>query len=181
MKQHPQIIDLYQIYNQESQPFRKVHRMIDLFESIIKTHTVVILGEYFKQNKYSNAAKGLLASGLRTPSLGTWQLFSRVLYKELAAENHVFFQVDFALSLLENLKTMNIKKQTLQHSFAKRIYCYSGLSNSVFKEHNITSKFIREHIILGWSSLKYASLSSVGTDLPDIPITEFNNVFLSKT
>jgi translation initiation factor 1 (eIF-1/SUI1) len=85
--------------------------MIDLFESIIKTHTVVILGEYFKQNKYSNAAKGLLASGLRTPSLGTWQLFSRVLYKELAAENHIFFQADFAKEFekldkdLDNQKT----------------------------------------------------------------------------
>lgn len=96
MNNHPHISELYAIYKLENQPFRKVHRMIDLFESIIKTHTVVILGEYFKQNKYSNAAKGLLASGLRTPSLGTWQLFSRVLYKELVAENHVFFQIDFA-------------------------------------------------------------------------------------
>lgn len=111
MKNHPHLAELYTIYKLESQPFRKVHRMIDLFESIIKTHTVVILGEYFKQNKYSNAAKGLLASGLRTPSLGTWQLFSRVLYKELAAENHVFFQLDFAKEFekldkdLDNQKT----------------------------------------------------------------------------
>ena len=95
-------------------------------------------------------------------------------------ELNKYGRFDLALSLLENLKTLNIKKQTLQHSFAKRIYYYSGLSNSVFKEHNITSKFIREHIILGWSSLKYASLSSVGTDLPDIPITEFNNVFFEQ-
>lgn len=111
MKNHSHLTELYTIYKLESQPFRKVHRMIDLFESIIKTHTVVILGEYFKQNKYSNAAKGLLASGLRTPSLGTWQLFSRVLYKELAAENHVFFQLDFAKEFekldkdLDNQKT----------------------------------------------------------------------------
>jgi len=111
LKNHLHLAELYTIYKLESQPFRKVHRMIDLFESIIKTHTVVILGEYFKQNKYSNAAKGLLASGLRTPSLGTWQLFSRVLYKELVAENHVFFQIDFAKEFekldkdLENQKT----------------------------------------------------------------------------
>ena len=78
------------------------------------------------------------------------------------------------------MKTINIKKQTLQNSFAKRIYFYSGLSNSIFTEYNIRSKFNRENIILGWSGLKYESLSSVGTDLPDIPITEFNNVFFEQ-
>jgi hypothetical protein len=50
--------------------------MIDLFESIIKTHTVVIVSEYVRHNQLSVSAKGLLAQGLRTPALGTWQLFS---------------------------------------------------------------------------------------------------------
>jgi hypothetical protein len=95
-------------------------------------------------------------------------------------ELNKYGRFDLSLSLLENLKTMNIKKQTLQNSFAKKIYFYSGLSNSVFKKYNIISKFNREHIIFGWSGLKYASLSSVGTDLPDIPITEFNNVFFEQ-
>ena len=95
-------------------------------------------------------------------------------------ELNKFGRFDLALSLLENLKTINIKKQTLQNSFAKRIYFYSGLSNSIFTEYNIRSKFNRENIILGWSGLKYESLSSVGTDLPDIPITEFNNVFFEQ-
>ena len=87
---------------------------------------------------------------------------------------------DLALRLLENLKTTNIKKQTLQNSFAKRIYFYSGLSNSIFMEYNITSKFNRENIIIGWSGLKYASLSSVGTNLPDIPLSELNNAFFEQ-
>jgi hypothetical protein len=60
--------------------------MIDLFESIIKTYTVVIISEYVKRNKLSDTAKELLAYGLRTPSLGTWQLFSRVLFEELNNE-----------------------------------------------------------------------------------------------
>jgi tetratricopeptide (TPR) repeat protein len=57
--------------------------MIDLFESIIKTHTAVIISEYVRHNNLSEAAKGMLSQGLRTPSLGTWQLFSRVLFEEL--------------------------------------------------------------------------------------------------
>jgi hypothetical protein len=52
--------------------------MIDLFESIIKSHSVVILSEYVKHNRLSESAKGMVASGLRTPSLGTWQLLSHV-------------------------------------------------------------------------------------------------------
>jgi hypothetical protein len=40
-------------------------------------------------------------------------------------ELNKYGRFDLALSLLENFKTMNIKKQTLQNSFAKRIYFYS--------------------------------------------------------
>jgi hypothetical protein len=97
MNNHPQIASLYQIYQSESQPFRKVHRMIDLFESILKTHTAVIMGEYFSRAEISNEVKGLLSDGLRTPSLGTWQLFSRVLLKELKGKNHQFLLVVFSL------------------------------------------------------------------------------------
>ncbi len=76
--QHPHIAHLVQLFQSETQPFRKVHRLIDLFETIIKTHTVVILSEYVRHNTLSESAKGLLSQGLRTPSLGTWQLFGRV-------------------------------------------------------------------------------------------------------
>ena len=68
---HPHLSSLHELYLAETQPFRKVHRMIDLFESIIKTHTVVIMSEYVRHNKLSDTAKGLLSQGLRTPSLGT--------------------------------------------------------------------------------------------------------------
>ncbi len=57
MNYHPHIKVLVDLYQSETQPFRKVHRMIDLFESIIKSHTAVILGEYVKQNTLSDAAK----------------------------------------------------------------------------------------------------------------------------
>lgn len=99
---HPQITSLYKLYLSETQPFRKVHRMIDLFETIIKMHTVVILAEYFKYNKLSESAKGLLSQGLRTPSLGTWQLFSRVLFSELQNETYSWtieeIETDFIIS-----------------------------------------------------------------------------------
>jgi len=92
---HPHLSELYRIYQSESHPFRKVHRMIDLFESLIKTHTIVIITEYVKYNNLSDAAKGMLAQGLRTPSLGTWQLFSRELAKELHQHHYTWTLPDF--------------------------------------------------------------------------------------
>jgi hypothetical protein len=96
MNQLPHLKTLYNNYLTEDQPFRKVHRMIDLFESIIKTHTVLILAGYVKHNKLSDKAKGLLSQGLRTPSLGTWQLFSRVLFEELVNDNYIWISNSFA-------------------------------------------------------------------------------------
>jgi hypothetical protein len=87
---------------------------------------------------------------------------------------------DLALEILEKIKTMHIKKQTLQQSFAKRIYYFFGINNSIFKKYNLSSKYYREHIILGWSGLKHASLSSIGTNLPDIPLSELNKVFFEQ-
>lgn len=95
MENHPQIKELFQLYNSETEAFRKVHRLIDLFESIVKSHTVVIMGEYFSRMEVSDAVKGLLPDGLRTPSLGTWQLFSRVLFQELKEKQHAFLLPDF--------------------------------------------------------------------------------------
>jgi len=104
---HPQISSLYNLYLLETQPFRKVHRMIDLFETIIKMHTVVILAEYFNYNKLSDSAKGLLSQGLRTPSLGTWQLFSRVLFEELQKENISWFLEQFKNAFILLDKSLN--------------------------------------------------------------------------
>jgi hypothetical protein len=110
MDKHPHLKTLHSLFLSENQAFRKVHRMIDLFESIIKTHTVVILSEYIKHNKLSDSAKGLLAQGLRTPSLGTWQLFSRVLFEELQKENYEWFLSDFANAFLFLDKALNSDK-----------------------------------------------------------------------
>jgi tetratricopeptide (TPR) repeat protein len=110
MNNHPYLKILHSLYLGETQTFRKVHRMIDLFESIIKTHTVVILAEYVKHNNLSDSAKGLLAQGLRTPSLGTWQLFSRVLFEELQKMNYEFLLSDFANEFLSLDKALNSNK-----------------------------------------------------------------------
>lgn len=107
---HPHLSYLYNLYQSEEQPFRKVHRMIDLFESIIKTHTVVIIAEYVQHNQLSDTAKGLLAQGLRTPSLGTWQLFSRVLFEELQALNYAWTLSEFASGFEFLDKSLNSDK-----------------------------------------------------------------------
>ena len=110
MNQHPHLKTLHTLYTEEAQPFRKVHRMIDLFESIIKSHTVVIIAEYVQHNQLSDTAQGLLAQGLRTPSLGTWQLFSRVLFEELQAVNYAWTLNEFASGFEFLDKSLNSDK-----------------------------------------------------------------------
>lgn len=119
MKGHPQLTTLFNLFNAENQPFRKVHRMIDLFESIIKTYTVVIISEYVKKNKLSDTAKEMLAYGLRTPSLGTWQLFSRVLFEELNKEKHHWMLTDF-VEAFESLDKALEKEKTNAISLRNR-------------------------------------------------------------
>jgi hypothetical protein len=103
----PHLTSLYDLYLIESQPFRKVHRMVDLFESVIKTYTAVMMAEYFRRDEVSDGVKGLLANGLRAPSLGTWQYFSRELYRELKAANHTFTLPQFAGSFESMDKALN--------------------------------------------------------------------------
>jgi hypothetical protein len=107
---HPHLSELFKIYQSESQPFRKVHRMIDLFESLIKMHTVIIISEYVKQNKLSDTAKGMLSQGLRTPSLGTWQLFSRILFEELQQDGYSWTFTDFPNAFAALDKALNAAK-----------------------------------------------------------------------
>ena len=107
---HIHIGSLHQLFLAETQPFRKVHRMIDLFESIIKSHSVVILSEYVKHNRLSESAKGMLAAGLRTPSLGTWQLLSRVLFEELKEQAYEWSFADFPSDFPALDKALNSDK-----------------------------------------------------------------------
>ena len=124
MEGHPQLSTLFLLFNSENQPFRKVHRMIDLFESIIKTYTVVIISEYVKRNKLSDTAKELLAHGLRTPSLGTWQLFSRVLFEELNNEKHQWMLTDFKADFEYLDKAL--KKEKTDAIFLRNSYAHGA-------------------------------------------------------
>jgi len=96
MENHPQISDIYNLFKNETIPFRKIHRLIDLFETIIKTYTAIIISDYFRQKEISDEIKGFLAEGLRVPSLGTWHYFSRLIIKEMESKELEFFLPGFS-------------------------------------------------------------------------------------
>ncbi|MCJ7481761.1 MAG: hypothetical protein MUO31_02225 [Thermodesulfovibrionales bacterium] len=68
---------LITLYNNETQSFRKVHRLIDTFEWAIKWHTLLAVSDLIREQQIPDRLKILLAEGLRTPSLGTWMFFYR--------------------------------------------------------------------------------------------------------
>ena len=70
-------------YEKEENPFRKVHRLIDSIEVLIKIHTVIVMSRFFSISELSDTLKGLLVAGLKTPSLGIWWSFAREFAQEL--------------------------------------------------------------------------------------------------
>lgn len=143
---HPQINGVYELFINEKHPFTKVHRLIDLFETIIKTHTAVIISDYFRIKEVSDDIKGILAKGLITPSLGMWQVFSRAIMEDLAVVKVLTYeqykemenlldknQREKFVKLYEKqdtsykLKQVSIKeKRFLRKCFAKNNYRYSA-------------------------------------------------------
>jgi hypothetical protein len=95
MENHPHLHLLINLFENDDQPFRKVHRMIDLFESILKFHTAIIFSEYFRNNIISDKIKILLIENLRQPSLGIWQEFSRTFFNEIPRDNYNWIINDF--------------------------------------------------------------------------------------
>lgn len=92
------LFDAYQVFinEDEKQPFRKVHRLIDLIEVFCKFYTVGSMATFLfalreqiskEQNALSEEAftkiKVMLATGLKTPSLGIWWMFARDITKIL--------------------------------------------------------------------------------------------------
>src|SRR5699024_3909355 len=82
---HEQINEMIEKFEKDDTVyFRQVHRMIDLFETIIKTHTTFLLANYFRMNKTSDKVAKILVQGMYTPSLGIWIRFNDVVFEELA-------------------------------------------------------------------------------------------------
>jgi hypothetical protein len=131
-----------ELFQQEQHPFVKIHRMIDLFETIIKTHTAFIISDYFRLNHVSEDIKRLLADGLRTPSLGIWQVINRVIIEDLTIAkilNHDQFQ--------ELTSTLSNENSRRFHSLYSRRGQDFDLRNPIQREDRTFLKniFMRAH------------------------------------
>ena len=78
-------------YDEEKEDFKKLHRLLDAIEVLVKLHTVIILSDYFSRNEPSEMLKGLLAAGLKRPSLGIWWQFARDVSIEMQTQETPFF------------------------------------------------------------------------------------------
>lgn len=100
------LFDAYNVFKNEDsrQPFRQVHRLIDLIEVFCKLYTVGTMGTFLdaiqermdtesRLNEESlTKVKVMLSAGLKTPSLGIWWMFARDIAKLLIELNvpHIF-------------------------------------------------------------------------------------------
>ncbi|MGX6443605.1 AAA family ATPase [Neobacillus sp. K501] len=121
---HPQINAVLKRFEDENTPFVKVHRLIDLFETIIKTHAAYIIAEYLKRNIFTDRIKALLAHGLITPSLGMWQFISREIMKELV------------ISPVLTIEEMEEFKKSLDNNQAKTLEIYYDFDGTKYALRN---------------------------------------------
>ena len=123
----PQIPDYIQTlqtqFEAETQPFKKVHRLIDLCEAVIKFHTVVILSNFMEsmaKNTHSQediaTARGILAQGLKTPSLGIWAFFTEKIFPLIPGED--LFWEDFPAYFEKTLKRASAEIIPFRNSYA---------------------------------------------------------------
>lgn len=118
---HPQVNGILELLEKEVSHFRRIHRLIDLCEVLIKTHTSYILSDYFSVKDISDDIKELLAYVLIIPSLGSWQKIGRVVINDLAVPKAI------AKDEFENLEELLLKKQKSKLlEIVKSIYSLSG-------------------------------------------------------
>jgi NACHT domain len=85
------LVRVVELLGHDDGPFRRVHRLIDAFEVLVKLHTVAVVSDYFARDNLSPELKAMLGAGLRTPSLGIWWLFCREIACQLDQEGLPFF------------------------------------------------------------------------------------------
>lgn len=90
---------LIQCYLDETQPFRKIHRLIDTLEWAVKWHTVLAVSDVTREAKLSPSLKVLFAIGLMSPSLGIWMRFYRESIENLRHSSLPFSDWDRLLPL----------------------------------------------------------------------------------
>lgn len=118
---HPQINGILELLEKEESHFRRIHRLIDLCEVLIKTHTSYILSDYFSVKDIADDIKELLAYVLIIPSLGSWQKIGRIVLNDLAVPK-VILKNEF-----EGLEELLSKKQKSKLLLImKSIYSLSG-------------------------------------------------------
>jgi len=156
MNQHPHIQVLHQLFLSETQPFRKVHRMIDLFESLIKFHTVVILSEYVKHNKLSDNAKFLLARGLYLPTLGVWKQIGSTLFKELEEQKYSWLLPDFPIEFNKLDKALEQKETNV--IALRNYYGHGATPNDDHCEKDIQKFYPFLNQLLWFNWIKHSSI-----------------------
>ena len=60
------LLRAYIRFDEEIQDFKKLHRLLDAIEVLVKVHTVIIVSDYFSRTEPSEKLKGLLAAGLKS-------------------------------------------------------------------------------------------------------------------
>ena len=103
------LYNIIQLYHSETNAFRRVHRLIDLFEWAIKWHTVVVVSDLLREADISDELKVLFSSGLRVPSLGVWMHFFRAALEAIQRPSFPYAQWECLLEIEKKYQIVHFR------------------------------------------------------------------------
>ena len=121
------LCQLIGLYSEETDVFRKVIRLRDCFEWIIKWHTVTTLSYILEHESIGSGRlaelQTLLAEKLRSPSLGVWMDFFRVGKKHLHPNLPPWLEGETLLNLESKKELVNFRNKLAHGPFVEDAEC----------------------------------------------------------
>lgn len=167
-----QTLEAFEKENHEQQAFRSVHRLIDAIEVLCKLYTVASVStflEVLKEKLTSNPSfnetefdkiKVMLATGLKTPSLGIWWSFARDTAKvlDLLKEKNVLPHFNKELTTKNSLLKKAFDSEKNLISFRNN-YAHGATPSEQICANELAEKWpIIEKLLANISALKVSDL-----------------------
>ena len=159
---HPQINKMINLFENEINPFRKIHRIIDLFETIIKSHTAFIIADYFIDKSLIFARKTLQND--------EYALYSRLF----GIINSALPKPDLIIYLYNNVRQLKQNILSRGRDYEKEIeFSYLEKIQSGYLEYFKTMKGFRI-IIVETVNLDFVGIESDYAKLKNILNSDYN-------
>ena len=116
-------------FENETNSFRKVHRLIDTFEWIIIYHTVIALSCLKQSSEFSTEVRTILSNKLNKISLGTWHRLYTNCCKSLKNNNSPFPKPKGFNRIIQNSDIISFRNEYAHGATPSEVDCLNDCNN----------------------------------------------------